>query len=636
MRLTIFFCLAASLFAAERPKLIPYPQSVQTGSGEFVLESPGRIAVISKSAADRFSAEVLRDDLQRFVNLRPTIVATAGPSTILIGRPGDPAIDSAVARLKLDTSVLDKAESYVAGADSAGAVIAAKSDSGVHYGVQTFRQLIRRTNGKVTIPQIAIADWPALRYRGISVDVSRGPILTEEQLMSTARTLAEYKLNMMSLYMEHIFPYKHTPMVTPEGAEIAPAMIKRLVDYAAKYHVEVVPQQQTFGHLHHMLKLERYADMGELPYGHVLAAEDTNAYDWIKQAAEQQAAATRSKFLHIGSDETAELGRGRSKELADRIGVGKVYMGHMTKVADMLRPLNRTLMFWGDIALNHPEFIPNLPKDMIAMTWVYEPYEEFSKYIVPFQKAGLQFFVCPGVNNWSRIFPNYTNALGNINNFVRDGKKAGALGMFNTEWADDGEALFNMTWYGIVFSGAAAWQQGTVDVAEFDRSFDWAFHRSHGNTFAKATRQLNSIHDRLKATGAGDGNDELTWFDPFSRMGALRLKQLLPAATQIRKLAEEAYVEVATHDADARHHRELLPLLRFAAKRFDYVGMKVQFAASMAQAYRDGQPRSGGGRATDLRDYINELKVAYRSLWMAENRPYWIDNVLVRFENEAL
>lgn len=634
--LTLGWCLAAALPAADL-KLIPYPRSVATGSGELAIRAPFRIGVASASEQDHFAAGVLARDLREIAQAEATIgTATGNRPPVLIGRIGDRVIDSEIARRKLETSVLDKSESYLLSVTDAGALVAAKTDAGVFYGVETLRQLIRPGKGELLIPHVTIADWPALRYRGVSVDISRGPILTEEQMRSLIRNFAAYKLNILSFYIEHLFTYTHAPMVPPEGGEFTPELMKRLVDYARQYHVEIVPQQQTFGHLHHMLKLERYADMAEVPHGSVLAAESQQAYDWISQAAAQLAACTQSKFLHIGSDETAELGKGRSRQAAERDGVGNVYMAHMKKVAEMLRPLNRTLMFWGDIALNHAELIPSLPKDMVAMTWTYGPGEDFSRYTVPFRKAGLQFFVCPGVNNWSRIFPNLSDAVTNINNFVQDGKKYGALGMLNTEWADDGESLFNMTWHGIVFSAAAAWQEGTVDVNAFDRSFDWAFYRSDGGEFVGAIRELDQIHQLLRSAGVGDGNDELTWFDPFSSFGAERVRKILPVAAQIRKLAEDAWVRVSEHSAEARLNPDTLPLIRFAAKRFDYVGMRVQYAQQMAEEYRNQQPRGAASRATDLRDYTNELKEIYRTLWLAENRPCWIGNVLVRFDNEAL
>lgn len=633
--LAVFVAVSVPLIG-EDLRLIPYPQSVIPTAGGFTLNSPAVIGLASQTPADRFAAGLLAEDLRQVARIDASVGAPSQRTAILIGRPGTASVDAQIARRKLDTSYLEKAESYLLSVDSSGVLLAANSDEGIFYGVQTLRQLLRPSNAKARIPQVLIMDWPALRYRGLSVDVSQGPVPTDEQLYSIIRTCAEYKLNLVSLYMEHVFPYRHTPMVAPPGGEITPELMKRLVEYAQLYHIDIVPQQQTFGHLHHLLKLERYTDMAEVPHGQVLAARDERGYEWTRNVAEQLAACTRSKFLHIGSDETWELGQGRSRAYTESMGIGNVYMEHMRKVADMLRPMNRRLMFWGDIALKYPDQVSSLPKDMIAMTWHYEPKADFSNYIIPFKEAGLEFFVCPGLNDWYRIFPNLTKAISNINNFVRDGKKHGALGMFSTDWKNRGETLFNMAWYGIVFSAAAAWQHGTVDVEAFDRAFDWAYFRSDGETFAKAIRQLDQIYGLFRSIGADDWDIEWVWFDPFSRPGVKQVRKALPIASEIRKLAEGAWIEITLHSADARVRRDQLNLLRFAAKRFDYVGMKIQASQAMADAYRRKEPDRGTLQASDLRDYIHELKQAYRSLWMSENREYWLDNVLIRYDNEAL
>ena len=651
MKILSLLLVVTALLPGAEIKLIPYPQSVVPGVGELMLKAPARIAVVSKVRADRFAAEMLLEDFNTVASMRPEIATSARKGTaILIGRAGDPVIDKEIARRSLDVSALDKAESYVLGVDETGVLLASKSDQGVFYGVQTLRQLIRPSTrpDTVVLPQVKIADWPALRYRGLSLDISRGPILTEDQMRLVIRTLAEYKMNLLSFYMEHVFTYTHSPGVAPEGAEVTPELIKRLAEYARDYHLELVPQQQMFGHLHHMLKFDLYSPMAELPHSHVLAAGNEKAFDWVQQAARQLAQAFPGTFLHIGCDETWELGRGQSKARADEVGVGAVYMERMARVMESLRPLKRRVMFWGDIALNHPELISKLPRELVAMTWTYGPREDFSKIILPFRQNGMDVFVCPGINNWNRIYPNLSDAIVNINNFVRDGKKHGAIGMLNTDWRDDGEALFHMAWYPVVFSAAAAWQPESVDTAAFDRAFDWAFYRHDGETFVRAIRNLNRVHDLLRAAGNRDAGDAMFWFDPFSRYGAERVRKFVPAAAEVRRIAEQTAIDLAAAAPQARKNGFTLPYLRFAAKRLDALGMRLEFAKEIGDLYREAaaDPRvasqnlsgitSPNGRIEDLRDYVLQLKNAYRSLWLAENRPYFLDSVLVRYDREAL
>ena len=72
------------------------------------------------------------------------------------------------------------------------------------------------------------------------------------------------------------------------------------------------------------------------------------------------------------------------------------------------------------------------------LTWGYDARPSFEDQILPFAKAGYDFYVCPGVNGWSRVLPDFGAATTNIQNFVRDGLKLGAVGMLNTAWDDDG------------------------------------------------------------------------------------------------------------------------------------------------------------------------------------------------------
>ncbi len=652
--LSLFILLAAAVpLHAGELRLIPYPQSVAITFGELALRAPLRVALHSSRAEDRFAAESFLEELKEVRKQPAAIVGGAAIAPIMLGRPGDPVIDREMARRRLNAAVLEKPESYVLHVDASGALLASKSGAGLFYAVQTLRQLLRpKGPGLLAVPRVSICDWPAMRYRAMQVDLTQGPVASEETMKLAIRTAAEHKLNVVSFYVEHLYTISSSPLVAPAGAEVSMELMKRMVAYARPYHVELLPQMQTFGHLHQMLKWERYSGMAENPHGEVLAPGDGRAYEWIAQAARELAAAFPIGYLHIGGDETWELGRGRSRQAVAAEGVGNIYLKHFLRTAETAQPLGKRLMFWSDIALKHPEIIPQLPRSMVAMVWDYSDRSDFAPLISPFRQAGLEVWVCPGVSGWKRIFPNYTVAAANINRLVRDGKKLGAMGMLNTHWADDGETLFSLSWYGLLLGAAASWQTGEIDQPRFDAAFDWAFYRLEGDAVAGSIRHLDSIHQLLNKAGAGDALDEYFWTDPFSRYGHELARKAYPAAAAIRQVSEQALVDLAEPSRKAPLHRETIAFLEFAARRLDTLALKFQAAHEIGEYYRDAQAnladkervqqdlrliswRDGRTRVEDVLDAVVELKGLLKTVWLAENRPYYLENILLRYDREA-
>jgi len=426
--------------------------------------------------------------------------------------------------------------------------------------------------------------------------------------------------------------------------------VKELVAYGRRYHVDIVPEQQTFGHLHHVLKYEKYNDLAETDHGHVLTPTNPKTYDFIASLYKEIVPLYPGPFLHIGADETAELGRGRTKEWVERDGVGRTYFNHIKKVYDLLAPHKKKLMFWGDIAMNHPELLPELPRDLIVMTWTYSPQSNFDRWIKPFRDAKLDVMVCPGVNNWNRMFPNLDLAIPNIRVFTRDGQKYGAIGQVNTTWDDDGEALFGMVWYPVVYGAAAAWQEGDSDPERFRKAFDWAFFRSEGEDISRAIEKINSAHGLLRKTGLGDAHYSLAWLNPFQPEHRRTLERMQPIAVELRLNQEDAVELIEKNRAKVRRNADLLDYLALAARRLDFVGLKalytVQIKALYQEAYDNqetpgavqrslGRISGANGLLQDGRDFSTALAAEYKRLWLAENRPYWLGNITALYDRET-
>jgi hypothetical protein len=388
-----------------------------------------------------------------------------------------------------------------------------------------------------------------------------------------------------------------------------------------------------------------------MPHGHVLTPTNPKTYDFIRQVYGEVVPQFPGPFFHIGSDETFELGLGQTKDLAAQEGLGRVYLEHLQKVFEIMQPYHKQLMFWGDIAIKYPELLTILPKDVIAVPWEYAPKPSYENIITPYTNAGLRVVVAPGAGNWREIWPDLDSACVNIRNFVRDGQKHQAIGTLNTIWNDDGESLVDMTWPALVFGAAASWQPDESSIDDFKSSYDWAFYRNEDGTFAEVIENLDRPSTLLRGLKLDNASNELFWSDPFSEAGANTAAKALPVTHDLRNSAEHAAESLLRNRAKAHLHAETLDDMLLAAWRLDTLGMKIQFTFESSRYYWDAyrnqtdEPRAQNdldeiidinGRLETLRDAITQMRKLYAEGWARENRPYWLDNVLLRYDNLTL
>jgi hexosaminidase len=129
---------------------------------------------------------------------------------------------------------------------------------------------------------------------------------------------------------------------------------------------------------------------------------------------------------------------------------------------------------------------------------------------------------------------------------------------------------------------------------------------------------------------------------------------LLPQAHDLRLHAERAIILLAQARAEAPKLAEpaALTAMDLGARRLDFIGLKFQLAEEIASDYaqaaagqHDKTQRSAAnrmleeissdnGRCQDLRDGFSALKAEYSQVWLDENRPYWLNNVTVRYDLE--
>ena len=389
--------------------------------------------------------------------------------------------------------------------------------------------------------------------------------------------------------------------------------------------------------------------------GNVLAPGQPGSLDLIGQWFQQIAAIFPSPFLHIGADETADLGKGQTRAAVEAQGLGAVYIDFLLQIHDKLAPLNRRLLFWGDVGMKDPAEVKRLPKDMIAVAWTYSPEDKgFLPWLKPYADAGMETWVASGVNNWNRVYPDNDYALRNIQGFVRDGQAVGSTGMLNTIWNDDGEGLLQSDWYGVLFGAAAAWQPGSSDIASFENAYGNVFHGDATGDINQAQREITAIYQTLDQANIGESTDALYWADPWSAEGQAVAVKVRPIIHDLRMHAERAITLISkARVAGPLREGDAVDALELGARRLDFIGQKFETADLIASLYSqmylwqsDSEKArqingtfytisGANGLCEDMRDGYSYGRLMYSDLWLRENRPYWLQNVLVRYDLAA-
>jgi hexosaminidase len=674
--LLVGFGLFASVASAQSSingsslKLIPMPREIHAGGDVALTHGVGIFCVAPCAVEDRFAA----DDLAASLRERG-IVGSAGAVQIELART------SAHPEVKFTDEM--RAEGYVITKTGNTLAVVGDSAAGVFYGAQTVKQLIEGDGGRAVLHWASVRDWPAMKYRGLDDDLSRGPVTTLEFQKHLIRTLAAYKVNLYSPYFEHTQQYGSNPLMAPPGGSVSAEEARELVEYARLYHIDVVPEQEAFGHLHHNLAWEQYQPLAETPHGAVLAPGQPGSIALIKQMFTELAALYPGPFLHIGADETVDLGLGQTKADVDTRGLGPVYLDFLQRIVTELKPLNRRFLFWGDIAQDSPDLLKDLPQSFkdstIAVAWVYNPEPHgYDRFLTPFTNAGMETWVAPSVNNFRKVYPNNNYALENIQRFTADGQRLGSTGQLNTIWNDDGEGLFNQDWYGILFGAAAAWQKGESSIPDFQNAYAQVFHGDATGDLNEAQKEMMLAHSVLKDQAKeGDGTNSIFWLDPMSKDGIRIGAQVLPYAHELRLHAERALTLIAQARAAAPappavstgpkaydpadsypsapttlRETAAIDALELGARRMDLIGLKFQLSEEIAQGYQrayamqnttDKKQRMSvsrelsdingvNGRIQDFIDAYSLLRDLYEQAWYRSNRAYALRPVLEHYD----
>jgi len=615
-------------------RLVPMPREVRIDKGTFPLDGP--LVFEAPAASAKLLGRMLADEF-KIARLAPPKSFRRGDGAFWfrlargVGRASRPPIDPKDLPKKLGV------EGYRLVVSKRDIVCAAPEAAGLFYGLQTLRQLIRanRTADGKALPCMTIDDWPALRWRCFQDDMTRGPSSKLATMQRDVQLGAFTKMNVWTYYMEYQFAFKKHPKIGPPNGSLTPKDLKALVAFSKPLHVDVMGNQQSFGHFGRILSHPEYADLRET--GSLLTPANPKSYALLDDLYSEVIPLVPFEFFNVCCDETWGLGRGPSKAMAAKIGVGGVYVSHIRKVYDLVKgKYGKRMMMWGDIILQHPKNLKDIPKDVIMLTWGYGAKASFVDQIKPFTASGYEFFVCPGVSNWSRILPDFGVATTNIRNFVRDGVANGAIGMLNTAWEDDGEALGAPKWHGHAWGGECAWTGSKTMPKDFNRRIGAVLFGEKGDHFGKAIELLAKTH---RLAGTRGMNNRRFWQDDFLSAGGA--DNVRASANALLALVRPAIEHLLACKKEAVVNAGLLDHFLQGARRMELIASRMLDGLAVQALYAKARTadRQDAGELLDKartlvvknRDATEALGKEFARLWLSESKPYLLDRTLNRY-----
>ena len=603
--------------------LLPAPRHLAFAAGRLNLAGAGIVLPPTPSADTLFATRRLQAALAAYTSLDGPLVADGSPFP-----PGQTPI-----RLRLDPSPAGP-DAYSLTIAPAGITLASAGEPGLFYAVCTLIQILRQAGR--ALPCLHVADAPDFPHRGVMLDISRDKVPTLPTLFDLIDLLAAWKINQLQLYMEHTFAYAGHPEVWAAASPLTAAEIRQLDTFCRQRHIELVPNQNSFGHMERWLKHPAYRPLAEAPDGadtpwgfrwdgpFSLCPTDPRSLQLLEKLYDELLPNFSSRLFNVGCDETFDLGQGRSKSAADAHGKTRVYLNFLFQIHHLVRARNRTMMFWGDIILHQPQLIADLPKDLIALEWGYEADHPFDKDGAAFAAAGVPFYVCPGTSSWCSIAGRTDNCIANLKNAAEHGKRHGAIGYLNTDWGDHGHLQYlPISYLGFAAGAAYSWSLNANRDLNLPRALNIHAFLDSAGVMGQLAWDLGNVYQTLPPLA---NSSKLFWFIVTLRdrgnTDDVTLSQLDAALSAINAaIAPLPHAQMNRPDASliAAEFTNAANLLRHAVHR----------ARQLKTPTLPLHPPEIGAPS------LPQLIAQHQTLWLARNRPGGLPDSVARLTTAA-
>lgn len=277
--------------------------------------------------------------------------------------------------------------------------------------------------------------------KGFHLDL-RIQVMKMPALKQFAKKLSDNGINTLVMEWEATYPFKNHPMIANRFAYTREEVVD-FVNYCKSINIDVIPLQQSFGHVEYILRNYRYKNQREdqKDYSQVDPLQEDLNRALFKDLYTDLISTHSSKYIHIGGDETYLLGHSeKSKKKAQELGKGRLYGDYIKLLCDLVVSLGKTPVLWADIAIKYPDALKYLPKQTIFIDWNYgwdtNMFGDHSKLL----ESGFEIWGSPSIRSHpdNYFLTQWEKHFKNIKDFIPTARNFGYKGMVITSWSTSG------------------------------------------------------------------------------------------------------------------------------------------------------------------------------------------------------
>lgn len=526
-------------------------------------------------------------------------------------------------------------QEYIIKIDESGVTIESSHEQGTYYAKLTLQQMADQQTNQ--IQHCYIHDFPDFEERGVMIDVGRFCIPTMENLYRIVDILSAVKINQFQLYFEGFpFAYPSHPQVWKNRDVLTGDDIIQLDEYCKSKFIELVPCQNAFGHMKQWLVRDEYHELGESPEGFQMPWGYERDCSTLDPLNPQSFELTKSLYfdilpyfssskINICCDETFELGKGKNQGKDS----GTLYYDYLMKIYTAIKEKypNRTMMFWGDVIGEHPEYLQKLPKDLVPLKWTYTPNTLKAESLDVYKNAEKEFYICPTVHTHCTIAGKTLDMMTNINECAVMGNEAGAQGILITKWGDIGNwDSVSVSFLPYVYGGVKSWNSSVeYDIEEYVNKMVF---KDESELMAKIAMELGDFYHIEPKYPSYNGNGiirVLNYYQLDDKDHDLDFVGFPP-------YEDDYFDKVLAH---VYKYQDLLAQVDLKCEDGELVvgeyklAIRMLIHGAMLGKYKQ-KKKEDRAQLWDLYDDIQTIIADYRKCWLMRNRNVGLDESLYK------